>query len=149
MVALVLLFFKGKAGASASTVAAPGDTVQSYGGDALDNLAQAVFQFEGGKPGNINVRNNNPGNLRGGPNQIGIRGAGGYAVFQDQGDGWDALNGWITRHAQTNPGWDFYDLFSVYAPKSDHNDPDAYAEYVANYMGVDPSQTVSSVLWGG
>jgi hypothetical protein len=148
---LVLLVFKGsKAGASASAApgAAPVDSVATYSGgsDALDNIAQAIYQFEGGHPGNINVRNNNPGNLRGDPNAIGK--SGGYAVFGDQGDGWDALYGWLTRQAQTHPGWDFYDLFSVYAPSSDNNDPDAYAEYVANYAGFDPSQTVSSALGG-
>lgn len=147
---LALLWFKGKASTPAS--AGGGESVSEYGpvagagSDALDNITQAIFQFEGGKAGNINVRNNNPGNLRWDANQSGT--ASGYATFADQGDGWDALSGWLTRQAQTHPGWDFYDLFGVYAPKGDNNDPDAYAEYVANYAGADPSQTVSSFLGG-
>jgi hypothetical protein len=167
---LVFLFFKGKASASASVSSGgwneldaqspndpygygvtdpqydpgPGDAVGAYGNMA-DTIMQAIYQFEGGRPGNRNVVNNNDGNLRSDPNAIGS--AGGYAVFADRGDGIDALNGWLNRHIQAHPGWDFYDLFGTYAPRSDNNNPDAYAEYVANYAGVDPSQTVSSV-WG-
>ncbi len=76
----------------------------------LNNIAQAIFQYEGGNPGNLNVINNKPGNLRSGANMTGTNG--GYATFGDIGDGWDDLNEWIESHAATHPDWDFYDLFS-------------------------------------
>lgn len=113
----------------------------------LNDIAQAIYQFEGGfKADSLNVRNNNPGNLRSAPGQTGT--SGGYATFSNFSDGWGALQGWITSNAQAHPDWDFYDLFAKYAPASDNNDPDAYAEYVANYAGADPTQPVSQFLQG-
>ena len=121
--------------------------------DALDNFAQAIFQYEGGQPGNINVRNNNPGNLRSDPYQTGT--SSGYATFADMGDGWDALNAYVQTHAASNPQWDFYDFFQNYLgqkqggpPVTDQGNSDAYAEYVANYTGADPTQPVWSFLQG-
>lgn len=117
----------------------------------LDNIAQAIFQYEGGNPGNRNVANNNPGNLRSGANMVGT--SGGYAVFSDIGDGWDALNEWIQSHAAKNPDWDFYDMMNYYLTGSttspaqtNQGNSDSYAEYVANYVGVDPTTPVSSLL---
>jgi hypothetical protein len=61
------------------------------------------------------------------------------------------LNAWIVKHVTAHPDWDFYDLFDYYlrgktdGPTVDaQGNSDAYAEYVANYSGFDPSQTVSS-----
>jgi hypothetical protein len=121
--------------------------------DAFDNFLHAIFQFEGGRPGDRNVRNNNPGNLRSGPGMTGK--AGGYATFADQGDGWDALTDLVNRRTSQHPDWDFYDFFNYYlrssttAPSVDaQGNSDAYAEYVANYVGVDPTETVASVIGG-
>ncbi len=91
--------------------------------------------------------NNNPGNLRSGPGQTGS--AGGYAIFGSFGDGWNALVTWIKSHAASHPDWNFADMMNVYAPAGDNNNPGAYADYVANYVGADPTQTVSSFLAGG
>jgi hypothetical protein len=113
----------------------------------LNDFAQAVYQFEGGRDtDSLNVRNNNPGNVKSGPGQTGT--SGGYATFASFADGWSALQQLITKRAAQHPDWDFYDFFSSYAPASDNNDPNAYAEYVANYAGADPAQTVSSFLQG-
>ena len=161
VVAALWLLTKGK-GAAAPRPTAPNAPVRGVpvstgvSSDALDNLAQAIFQNEGGKPGNANVRYNNPGNLRSGPNQVGVGQVqdGTEAVFADSGDGWDALNGYITSKAAANPGWDFYDFAHYYltgdtlgagGPKQN---PDAYAESLANFLGVEPTQTVSSYLSG-
>lgn len=124
----------------------------SNGSSNLDNFMEGINLFEGGKPGNRNVVNHNPGNLRAGPNMTGT--AGGYATFGDVGDGWDALQTWVKSHSATHPEWDFYDTFAYYlrgsttAPTSDaQGNSDAYADFVAQYMGVDPLTPVSS-LWG-
>jgi hypothetical protein len=119
-------------------------TAPMAGNDVLANIVQAINRMEGGKPGNLNVRNNNPGNLRSDPGQVGTND--GFAVFANMDDGYEALSQWITRHAAAHPDWTFYDLFNVYAPSSDNNKPNQYAEFVASQAGVDPSQTVSSVL---
>ena len=42
-----------------------------------------------------------------------------------------------------------FNLFNVYAPSADSNQPSAYAEFVASQIGGDPSQTVSSALSEG
>lgn len=152
-VAAAWLYLKGRAVVTNQPAQQSADDPYSpaQGNDALDNIMQAIYQFEGGKPGNRNVVNNNPGNLRSGPGMVGTQG--GYANFADQGDGWDALQSWVMRHVGANPDWDFYDLFSYYLrgsttkPTSDaQGNSDAYAEYVAGYLGVNPSQPVSSVM---
>jgi hypothetical protein len=109
----------------------------------LNDIAQAIFQHEG-KPGDLNYRNNNPGNLRSAPGQTGK--ASGYATFGTFSDGWAALKAWISNFAAKNPNGNFYDMFAKYAPAGDNNKPDAYADYVANYAGADPAQSVSSFL---
>lgn len=121
--------------------------VPMAGNNILQDMMQAINRMEGGKPGNVNVRNNNPGNLRAGPGQVGENG--GFAVFASQDDGYSALQAWITSHVAAHPDWTFFDLFNVYAPSADSNQPSAYAEFVASQIGVDPSQTVSSALSEG
>jgi hypothetical protein len=147
------LFVKGSHAATASSNAAGGVMTSGQGYQSnLDNIAQAIFQFEGGQPGNVNVRNNNPGNLRSGEGMTGT--ASGYATFGDIGDGWNALGDWISSHAANHPDWDFYDMFDYYlrgkttgVPTVDaQGNSDQYAEYVSGYLGVDPSTTVSSLL---
>jgi len=106
-----------------------------------------MAQFEGFFiSGSVSQRNNNPGDIKAG---------GTFASYADSGDGWDALNGWITGHAATNPDWDFYDMTDYYlrgsttAPSVDaQGNSDAYAEYIAGQLGVSPTTPVSSVLWG-
>lgn len=122
----------------------------------LDNLAQAIASLEGfGIPGNRPTRDNNPGDLKSAPGMIGrdAPGSSGIAQFADAGDGWDALNGWITSHTSGHPEWDFYDLTHFYAtgdtlgqPAQGEADPDKSAEAIAGYLGVDPTSTVLAAL---
>jgi len=131
-----------------SDTAAPvSDGSGGSGNNALDNIAQAINNFEGNSAGAISTRNNNPGNLVSGPNMIGTNG--GFAVFSDIGDGWDALIERIQSWANANPDADFYDFFSIYAPASAGNNPDEYADYVANYLGVPATLPVASALQQG
>jgi len=122
----------------------------------LDNFSQAIATLEGfGIPGARPTRDNNPGDLKFGPGMTGRdeAGSGGIAVFADVGDGWDALNGYITQHAAAHPEWDFYDFAHYYAtgntlgqPAAGEANPDSTAETIAGYLGVDPSSSISSVL---
>jgi hypothetical protein len=126
---------------------------QSMAGQ-LDNLTQAIATLEGfGIPGARPTRDNNPGDVRAGPGMTGTDSPGGIATFADAGDGWDALGGWLTSHAAAHPDWDFYDLAHYYAtgsttgtPAEGEADPDTSAEYIADYMGVDPSTPFANVL---
>jgi len=116
--------------------------------DALDNITQAIAQWEGFfKSGSVSQRNNNPGDIE--------TSSGSYVDYQDSGDGWDALYQWVSTHAASNPQWNFYDMMDYYQngsttakPQQNGGDSDAYAEYVAGYLGVDPSSPVSQALGG-
>jgi len=125
----------------------------SAGGDALDNILQGIYQMEGGPiPGTRPYRDNNPMDVKGSPLAIG-KDSGGFAIFADIGDGWQAAADWVTSHVRKHPDWTFYNLFSFALggnPASnvnnDQGDSVRYANYVANYAGFDPGQTVSSAL---
>jgi len=139
-------YVAGMAGGSELDYVGNGVTVDpSYDSGALSNISEAIAKFEGFyKPGSIAQRSNNPGN-------IGTFG-GKVSSYADVGDGWDALGNWISGHASSHPDWDFYDTMRYYLTGSTtgiagpNQDPDSYAEYVANYLGVDPTTPVSSVL---
>jgi hypothetical protein len=149
---IVILFAAGLAwllykGAHASTSTAPGagaiNGASASAQNFLDNIGQGIFQWEGaGKPGATNSWNNNPGNV-----------GGGLATFNDSGDGWDALNGFIQQHAAEHPDWNFNQFFAFYLngdPTKQgvtaQGDATAYAAYVANYVGVVPTTSVGSLL---
>jgi len=113
--------------------------------DNLSKLTQGVASIEGYfKSGSLPQRTNNPGN-------IGTYG-GKIASYPDAGQGFEALQVWIQNHAAQNPNWDFYDMFHYYltgdtlSPGGPGQSPDSYAEYVANYVGVDPTTPVSTVI---
>lgn len=155
IIAAVLLYFYSKSSSTAASNS--GSSVSGSTQDNLDNFGQAIFQFEGGNQGDRNVFNNNPGNIKGGSFARKATGVDskGFSVFASQGDGWDALNNLITTRAQNQPQWNFYDFFNYYLrgsttanPVDNQGDSTAYANYVANYMGVDPNTTLGS-LFGG
>jgi hypothetical protein len=125
--------------------------------DSLDNIGQAIANFE-----HINPAYNNPGAIKTpAANQFGPGLAtgttpAGFATFGDQGDGWDVLNNYITANASAHPDWNFYDFFQHYLGQSqggpavtNQGDSNAYADYVSQFLGVAPTQPVSSVLYGG
>ena len=128
-------------GGTVGQTAAPGPS----SGDAIGPITQAIAQMEGWfKPGSLAQRTNNPGN-------IGTFG-GKVASYPDAGTGFESLQTWVQTHAAQHPEWDFYDMFHYYltgdtlSNGGPNQHPDAYAEYVANSIGVDPTTPVSSVL---
>lgn len=125
------------------------ETGPTMASNPLELMAEAIYQNEsGGSPDSLAARNNNPGNLK--------NLSGSFNQYPDFGSGWNALQDYITRHATQHPDWDFFDFFDWYlrgsttAPGQDsQGDSDAYADQVAAYMGVDPTQTVSSAIGQG
>ena len=117
-------------------------------GDLTDQIAQAIYQMEGSGPTTIATRNNNPGNLRSGPGQIGTNG--GFAVFPDMATGWAALDNQINLNISRGltlnqffgglPG-----VYAGYAPSADSNNPSAYAAFVASQVGIDPNTPLNSL----
>lgn len=154
LIAAALLYLYEKAG-KGSTAASVQNQSSSAFQNNLDNFGEAIKQFEGWSPGSTSYRNNNPGNIKAGSytrDRIGTDQQN-FAVFADVGDGWDALNNYIQAHAADNPTWNFYDFFNYYLhgstsanPVDSQGNSTAYANYVANYMGVDPNTPVSSLF---
>jgi hypothetical protein len=71
----------------------------------LDALANAMFDFEGGSAGEMNVRNNNPGNLMYAGQPGATKGAGGFAVFSTLDAGFNALKNQLKLDTRRNPDW--------------------------------------------
>lgn len=123
----------------------------------MEDLTDAWARNEGFyASGTVPYRYNNPGDLKvqGWTGQVGSS-PGGFAIFQDVGDGWDALVAYIKRMATKHPDWDFYDL-SAHALGSpgeyplpvnnQEGDSNGYAERLADYVGVDPATPVATYL---
>jgi hypothetical protein len=102
----------------------------------LDALALAIFAYEGSIPGQRAYRNCNPGNLRSSAAAIGMDEKG-YCIFGSFVAGFNALLADLTAKVSgrnthgLGPDSTLEDLFRVYAPSADNNDPERYATFVA------------------
>lgn len=137
--AIWFLLHQGKGQAAAST------NGQQTSTNGLDNIAEAISRFEGFyTPGSVAQRSNNPGN-------VGTYG-GHIASYSNVGDGWTTLQNWVTDHAASNPNMTFNQMMGLYLTGSvnglpgPNQDPAGYAQYIADYVGVDPNTPVSAVL---
>lgn len=85
-----------------------------------------------------NVRNNNPGNIRvTGDNWDGASGDDGKFVKFDSPEMGARAMAKILNNYQSKYGLrTIKDIVSRWAPAGDNNDPDAYANYVANKIGI-------------
>ena len=131
----------------AAESSSPAQSTTSALGDGWDNFMQGIFDHEGAGPRD---RYNNPGNIFANSDsywqgQTG-RAPNGEAIFGDQGDGWRALQRDIRTVLSNHPDWDFFDFFEHYSPRKAGNDPEAYAESVAEYMGVEPTTRVGEAI---
>src|SRR5581483_9053793 len=109
----------------------------------IDDLANAIYRFEGATSTSLATRNNNPGNLRSGPGMIGVD-QNGYAIFPDMAAGFAALKHQISLNISR--GLTLNEFFSGkpgvypgYAPAADQNQPYRYASAVAGWLGIDPN----------
>ena len=104
--------------------------------NGLEAVADAIQQFEGWKPGTTSYTNRNPGNLRTGVNPDGN----GYSVFPDFISGYSALLRELQSKFSGNnahgigPSSTLLGLFNIYAPPSDDNPTNAYAQFVAQWV---------------
>lgn len=122
----------------------------------LEIMASAIRDWEsGGDPNARNYRNNNPGNLRWtNPDTIPWAGAIGldpdsHVVFDTYDSGWAALIHQLTiaftgQSHVYNPSMTLYDFFSKYAEAN----PDNYARFVADRLGVDPATQLQNITVG-
>lgn len=115
----------------------------------LDAMALAMFADESGHLENPTVpaiRNLNPGNLR---LSGGTSDAGGYTVFTDFISGYSALLRELKSKFSGNNSHGIgqestlLELFNIYAPPSDNNPTNAYAEFVANWVSRALGKTIT------
>jgi hypothetical protein len=105
----------------------------------LDALATAIMRYEGFDPKTRSFRNMNPGNLRL-PGQPADEG--GYTIFPDFVSGYSALLRELASKLSGHnthgigPASTLLSLMNVYAPAADSNDPHAYADFVAKWVGL-------------
>lgn len=109
----------------------------------LERLTYAIQVQEGFYKSSRSWRNNNPGNLRASPFKKSMDD--GFVVFSFYVVGWFAL-WWDLKmkckgktRTNLNGNSTLLELFNVYAPKSNGNNPSAYAEGVATRLGIPTS----------
>lgn len=131
---------------------------QSSGGIfSLQSLADAITNVEGG-PGNLNFRNNNPGNLKfaGQPGATGADPSNGFAIFPDMATGNQALLNQLNKDVSQNSSLTLTQYFAKYLGQSNYlqpavtnqGNPFTYASSVAGKLGVSPDTTLGQ-LFGG
>lgn len=105
----------------------------------LEAIADAIMRFEGWEPGSRSYRNRNPGNLRESVYGTG-KDADGYVIFGSVLDGYFALlvdlRDKLSGKTSTELGKysTLLYFFQVYAPSADHNQPQRYATFVADWL---------------
>jgi len=116
----------------------------------IASLSNAIAQFEGyNVAGSVAQRNNNPGNLRSGPGQIGTDGKG-YAIFPDPTTGMLALNNQVGLNIDRGlslqtfiggqPGG-----YPGYAPSADNNNVGNYVNFLSGQLGIDPNTPLNTL----
>ena len=116
----------------------------------LEALHDAIQHYEGWHPGSRSNRNRNPGNLRDSAHVAHGMDAGGYCVFNSIVDGSSALLGdlyaKVTGHSEhkLTPHSTLNDLFNIYAPQADNNNPNAYAQAVAEWCTAVLGRTITT-----
>ena len=129
--------------------------VMSKMDSVIEVMAKAIQAFEGGKPGDRNMRNNNPGNIRWEPplpQWLIDRGAigkdsGNHVIFATFDQGYAELKRQL-RLAFTGQSDNFYPSMSLYEyfAKYAEANQKPYAERVASALGVDPSTTLEELI---
>jgi hypothetical protein len=116
----------------------------------VQSLSNAIAQFEGyNVPGSVAQRNNNPGNLRAGPGQIGTDSKG-YAIFPDTQTGFAALHNQVGLNIDRGLSLQTFiggqpGVYPGYAPATDANNVNNYVSYLSSKLGIDPNVPLSGV----
>jgi hypothetical protein len=122
--------------------------------DFIATWASAIAQFEGGTPGSVASRNNNPGNLKyaGQAGAVG-KDAAGFAIFPDPATGMQALYNQLTKYVSDYPNNSLLDITAHYLGQptptvNSQGNAFTYAAFVASQLGVDPSTTLGELVSG-
>jgi peptidoglycan hydrolase-like protein with peptidoglycan-binding domain len=101
--------------------------------------------------GSLSWINNNPGNLVYEGQQNACPSNGRFAKFVTYQDGYDAMKNLLIwactgQTSLYNAQGSLLDFYSVYAPDSDNNNSNQYAEFVAKTMGISVDTIISTLL---
>jgi hypothetical protein len=141
--------FTGEEIVSADNMSTPGKLVA---------FADAIFHFEGSGPNDLNVRNNNPGNLKAAPDQftgaVTERDSNGFVIFPSMDAGFGALYAQLNKTIGEFPQLNLQQFFARYLGQTDYlnpkvtnqGDPFTYAQTVANKLGVSPTDSLQSIF---
>jgi hypothetical protein len=114
---------------------------------SIQDLMNSIAQMEGfNVSGSVSARNNNPGNLRYAPTQIGSEQTvnGTFATFATAQDGWNALADYIN----SNSGLTLRDFTYKYAPPTE-NQTSNYLNFLTSKLGVSADATVGDIVGSG
>ncbi len=140
--------------------------------ECVDKIARAIAEYEGffarrTRP-TLAQRNANPGNVRSWKDARGrpyprFRGYVDFVAWASEKfpgatheeisrraveEGWRVLRVLVSQYLAGkytgNKTPTLYEMFRVYAPASDGNDPERYARYVASRLGIPPDQVLSA-----
>lgn len=122
------------------------------GANVIANTIQQVEGYIGPSAqypnGTLAYQNNNPGNLIYVGQSGATQGVGGFAAWPTYQDGYNALIAQIQNYASR--GLTIDQMMNIYAPASQAgNDPTAYANQIANALGVSPDTTVAAAIGSG
>jgi hypothetical protein len=111
-------------------------------GSKLILWATAIRDYEG-KPGDLNYKNNNPGNIK--------AKSGGFLKFKTYQEGFNYLLDYLTRaatgkHPGYRPDFTLLRFFQTYAPSTDKNNPKLYAAWVAKRIGVEVNTPIKNLV---
>lgn len=118
----------------------------------IEQFVQAHAVFEGFfKDGTIAKVYNNPGCLKFANQKNAVKGGNGFALFNSEQDGWNALREQVRlnlsgKSSLYDINQDFYSYIYVYASTSPDNEKKAYAEFIAQKVGVSPNTKLKD-LW--
>ena len=111
----------------------------------LDEWCAAIKQMEGAKP-----ERNNPGNLRYVGQKYAVNDRG-FCKFDTYQHGYDALKNLLIRactgtSSMYKPEMTLTDFYRVYAPSSDGNNPEHYAQFVADKLGLPVDTKIKNLI---
>lgn len=120
----------------------PVEPILSPTAPTLEDFCLALRDFEG-KPGDLNYKNNNPGNCR--FNESGYlpiygnvkRDRNGFAIFPTYELGWLYLKNMVKGQIHKRPNETLLQFMHRYAPPADNNPTEAYVNFIAKRLSVD------------
>lgn len=115
----------------------------------LKDFCLAIQSHEGWFSGSRSFRNNNPGNLRAGDKGWGIDDKK-FTKFPNYEYGFQSLKDDILYKCalskRLGPEATILQLFEVYAPSADSNNPTIYAKFVASKVGVNINTKLKNIM---